>query len=157
MRVKLLVVQGRPHGQSLYFPCGEFVIGRGAECHIRPNSSWVSRQHCILTVTDTAVHLRDLGSRNGTLVNGSRVVGERRLLHGDRVQLGPLVLQLCLEESSVDFQFPAGQAETGSHRADTSQERSLTGNPPSPANRLDEVEPEVFSVEPPTVGKSLPS
>lgn len=114
MRAKLLVVQGRPHGQSLYFPCGEFVIGRGVECHIRPNSSWVSRQHCLLRVTETVVYLRDLGSRNGTLVNGARVMGERRLVHGDRLQLGPLELQLCLEESSVDFRPPV-QMETSTH------------------------------------------
>src|SRR5258708_7001632 len=155
MRVKLLVVQGRPHGQSLYFPCGEFVIGRGPECHIRPNSSWVSRQHCLLGVTETAVYLRDLGSRNGTLINGARVMGERKLAGGDRLQLGPLVLQLCLEESSVDFHLPS-QVETGVHCL-TAQERAL-GNDPLPAvNRLNANNPEVLSAQAPSVEKILPS
>ncbi len=127
MRAKLLIVQGRPQGQALYFPCGEFVIGRGVECHLRPNSSSVSRQHCMLRVDENIVHLRDLGSRNGTLVNGARVIGERRLAHGDRVQLGPLVLQLCLEESTVDFSKPK-QTETGVHCADTAQAHALAGS-----------------------------
>src|SRR6201993_772373 len=73
MKVKLLVVHGRPLGKALLFPSGEFVFGRGEECHVRPNSDWVSRQHCLLRVAEDGVHLRDLGSRNGTLVNGARV------------------------------------------------------------------------------------
>ena len=156
MRVKLLVVQGRPHGQSLYFPCGEFVIGRGTECHIRPNSSWVSRQHCLLRVTETAVHLRDLGSRNGTLINGARVVGERKLADGDRLQLGPLVLQLCLEESSVDFRVPS-QTETGVHCLETAQERTLRSDPPPAVNRLTASTQDVLSARTPSLEEGLPS
>ncbi len=101
MRVKLLVVHGRPQGKSLLFPCGEFMFGRGEECHVRPNSDWVSRQHCLLRVTGEGVHLRDLGSRNGTLVNGARLKGERRLENGDRLQVGPLVFELELEEAAT--------------------------------------------------------
>ena len=41
--------------------------------------------------------IRDLGSRNGTLVNGQLVLGERKLTHGDTVQLGPVVLQVILD------------------------------------------------------------
>ena len=48
MDVQLLVIQGRPRGKSLHFPPGEFLLGRGPECHIRPNSDLVSRQHCLL-------------------------------------------------------------------------------------------------------------
>jgi pSer/pThr/pTyr-binding forkhead associated (FHA) protein len=124
MRAKLLIVAGRPQGQALYFPCGEFVIGRGEECHLRPNSSWVSRQHCMLRVEQNIVHLRDLGSRNGTLVNGARIIGERRLIHGDRVQLGPLVLQLCLEDSTIDFAMPR-PAETGVRCAELAEKDCL--------------------------------
>jgi pSer/pThr/pTyr-binding forkhead associated (FHA) protein len=155
MRVKLLIVQGRPHGQSLYFPSGEFVIGRGTECHVRPNSSWVSRQHCMLCVGDNIVHLRDLGSRNGTLVNGARIIGERRLAHGDRVQLGPLVLQLCMEESSVDFQAPR-QVETGVHCMDTAQEHAL-GDTTLPAITQSDSNPELFSAQAAPVEKAVPS
>src|ERR1700730_11389234 len=97
MKVKLLVVHGRPQGKSLLFPHGEFVFGRGNECHIRPNSDWVSRQHCLLRVTADRVSIRDMGSRHGTLVNGERLIGERPLVHGDMLQVGPLVFQVCLE------------------------------------------------------------
>ena len=101
MTVKLLVVHGRPQGKALLFPRGEFVFGRGVECHIRSNSDWVSRQHCLLRVGDDGVHLRDLGSRNGTLVNGARVQGERRLQSGDKLQVGALVFQLEVDDQAA--------------------------------------------------------
>jgi pSer/pThr/pTyr-binding forkhead associated (FHA) protein len=97
MTVKLLVVQGRPYGKTLLFPSGEYFFGRGPECQVRPESEWVSRQHCLLRVTADAVFVRDLGSRNGTLVNGTLVEHERQLLHGDQVQIGPLVFEVQLE------------------------------------------------------------
>jgi pSer/pThr/pTyr-binding forkhead associated (FHA) protein len=98
MNVKLFVVHGRPQGKSFLFPPGEFLFGRGSECHIQPNSDWVSRQHCLLCVGPEGVSVRDLGSRNGTLVNGQRVVGERPLEHGDHLQVGPLVFEIHLDE-----------------------------------------------------------
>jgi pSer/pThr/pTyr-binding forkhead associated (FHA) protein len=124
MNVKLLVVHGRPQGKSLLFPCGEFVFGRGAECHIRPNSDWVSRQHCLLRVTAEALYVRDLGSRNGTLVNGARVVGERCLAHGDQLQVGPLVFAVQLEEAEPrePEAVPVPSSEdTGIHTHDTGE------------------------------------
>jgi pSer/pThr/pTyr-binding forkhead associated (FHA) protein len=97
MDVRLLVVQGQPRGKTLRFPPGEFVVGRGPECHVRPNSAWVSRQHCLLRVTNDTVHLRDLASSTGTLINGSRLVGERQLAAGDQIQLGPVAFEMHLQ------------------------------------------------------------
>ena len=99
MKVKLHVVHGRPQGKSFLFPPGDFLFGRGSECHIQPNSDWVSRQHCLLRVGSEEVSIRDLGSRNGTLVNGHRLIGEVRLRDGDQLQVGPLVFELQLEEA----------------------------------------------------------
>lgn len=98
MTVKMKVVQGKPHGSFLDFPEGEFVVGRGPECHVRPNSELISRQHCLLRIHGAHVHVRDLGSTNGTLVNGKLLVEELALVHGDILQLGPLVLELVLQE-----------------------------------------------------------
>jgi pSer/pThr/pTyr-binding forkhead associated (FHA) protein len=99
MDIKMLIVEGRPRGKYLCFPLGEFVFGRGPECHIRPNSPWVSRQHCLLRNSTEGVHIRDLGSSNGTLVNGTRLIGECPLQPGDKLQVGPLVLQLVVAPS----------------------------------------------------------
>jgi predicted component of type VI protein secretion system len=112
MEVKFLVIQGRPLKKSLVFPLGSYVFGRGVECHIRPNSEWVSRQHCQLLVSQETASIRDLGSRNGTLINGERVVGERALNNGDQLQIGPLVFEVRLEPtpaptSEVSLGVPA--------------------------------------------------
>ena len=101
MPVRIKVIKGKPNGHCLDFVDGEFMFGRGPECDIRPNSDLVSRQHCMLQVRDGHVRIRDLGSRNGTLVNGQLVTGERQLVHGDNLQLGPLVLQVLLEPDTA--------------------------------------------------------
>jgi pSer/pThr/pTyr-binding forkhead associated (FHA) protein len=98
INVKLCVVHGRPQGKSFLFPRGEYYFGRGPECDIQPDSDWVSRQHCMLRIDPETVSIRDLGSRNGTLVNGERVMGERQLAHGDRLQIGPLMFEVQLDD-----------------------------------------------------------
>ena len=57
MQVRMKVIRGKPKGHFLMFPPGEFMFGRGPECDIRPNSDLVSRQHCILQITE-AVEVR---------------------------------------------------------------------------------------------------
>jgi pSer/pThr/pTyr-binding forkhead associated (FHA) protein len=46
------------------------VIGRGSDCGLQVPASEVSRHHCLLEIDAPHVHIRDLGSRNGTFVNG---------------------------------------------------------------------------------------
>ena len=53
------------------------VIGRSAECSLRIASSLVSRQHCKFTISEESVLLRDLGSSNGTFLNGARLTPEQ--------------------------------------------------------------------------------
>jgi pSer/pThr/pTyr-binding forkhead associated (FHA) protein len=143
MKVKLRIVQGRPEGKNMLFPHGEYVFGRGAECHVRPNSDWVSRQHCLLRVTTEGAFLRDLGSRNGTLINGTRLVDEVALKHGDQVQIGPLVFEVVLEGATTDSTplVPTGRTETLSPvppaadttvRALDTEEMEAVNDPPAP-------------------------
>jgi pSer/pThr/pTyr-binding forkhead associated (FHA) protein len=124
MDVKMLIVQGRARGKYLAFPEGEFVFGRGPECHVRPNSPWVSRQHCLLYIGKEGVKLRDLGSTNGTLVNGARVVGECPLKLGDLLQVGPLVLQVVRDQppdEDVLTEIPPAKDETNVLCFDTAE------------------------------------
>jgi pSer/pThr/pTyr-binding forkhead associated (FHA) protein len=141
MNVKLLLVRGQPQGKTLLFPQGEFVFGRGEECQIRPNSSWVSRQHCLLRVTDAGAQLRDLGSTNGTLINGVRLIGERPLAPGDQIQVGPLVFEVLLEDAS-----PV-KRETGVHYLETAEIPSLSEKRQPAAPTAPIIEP---AVKPPS-------
>ena len=103
MHLRLKVVRGKPRGHCLSFPNGEYMFGRGPECDVRPNSDLVSRQHCLLHVTADTASIRDLGSVNGTLVNGQLVTAARPLVHGDTLQIGPLVLEVVLDGELETF------------------------------------------------------
>jgi len=98
MNVKLVVVQGRSIGKEIPVRSPKFLIGRGIECHLRPNSDLVSRHHCMILIhDDEEVRLRDLGSTNGTLVNGIPIPNEVMLCAGDLIEVGPLVFQIEMD------------------------------------------------------------
>jgi len=67
---------------------GENVLGRGPECGCRIASSRVSRQHARIVVRGRSVRLEDLGSKNGTHVQGRPVDGPTSLADGDVILLG---------------------------------------------------------------------
>ena len=69
-------------------PSGELIIGRADDADIHVPSAVVSRQHAQLAVSPHSVLLRDLGSQNGTRVNGERIVGDWSLAYGDIISLG---------------------------------------------------------------------
>jgi pSer/pThr/pTyr-binding forkhead associated (FHA) protein len=96
MEVKLLVIGGKHPGQEIAVPGPKFLIGRAEECQLRPRSDQVSRRHCEILVEEGRAAIRDLGSRNGTLVNGEQVKGERDLKAGDRLSIGPLDFEVQL-------------------------------------------------------------
>src|SRR5271156_2333112 len=80
---------------DLELPVGEFVIGRSAECQLSVDDPLVSRKHAVLRVTREGVVAADLGSRNGVLVNGVKIDGQRDLTDGDKVMIGSQELTLC--------------------------------------------------------------
>ena len=67
---------------------GEAVIGRSRAAPVQIAESTVSRQHAVLVVEPGVVRLKDLGSSNGTFVNGKRVEGTTGLTDGDRIVVG---------------------------------------------------------------------
>jgi ribosomal protein L40E len=75
-------------------PDGEFSIGRSAACALSLDDALVSRQHITLHTDESSVEIEDLGSRNGALVNGQRVVGRQPLHHLDRIVIGAQELVL---------------------------------------------------------------
>jgi CheY-like chemotaxis protein len=75
------------------FPC---VIGRNPGCDNGLNDTRISRQHCAFTLRDGQVFVEDLGSRNGTCLNGVAVAGPRVVADGDRLQLAGLPFRVCL-------------------------------------------------------------
>lgn len=96
MKVQLIVVRGKPEGKIIPLVGSTFRVGRGEGCHLRPNSEQVSRQHAEVVIGDEAVVVRDLGSRNGTILNGTAISGESPLKNGDLLQIGPLTFAVSI-------------------------------------------------------------
>lgn len=67
---------------------GDFVVGRGEECHLVLDDSLVSRRHAVLRAKLEHVLVEDLGSRNGVRVNGARIDGRAHLKNGDCLRIG---------------------------------------------------------------------
>jgi len=84
-------------------------IGRSRDSDIFLPDQWLSRHHAEILRKDAAFFLHDLGSKNGTLLNGEPVHGDRRLRHGDVITLGEHVLTFSIEEApDEDSQPPEG-------------------------------------------------
>ncbi len=99
MEVNLIVISGKHPGKIIPVPGPEFVIGRTDGCQLRPQSSRVSRRHCMIRLGEGFAAVRDLGSSNGTFLNGERLTAEHELKGGDRVQVGPLEFEVQLTVS----------------------------------------------------------
>jgi DNA-binding NtrC family response regulator len=83
-----LVAASGPLAGSRFVVEGESVIGRSPSCEISIADSRASRRHARLTFQAGKLSITDLGSRNGTLVNGERLDSSRTLEPGDRVVVG---------------------------------------------------------------------
>jgi hypothetical protein len=80
----------------------EVTLGRSAECTLQLPAAGASRRHASVGWRDGAVVLRDLGSTNGTYLNGERVNGEAPLRSGDKIRIGGLeILFCCVEEGTA--------------------------------------------------------
>ena len=79
---------------------GEYIIGRGAEADIRLDVPLLSRKHARLTVRENDGVIEDLGSSNGTLLDGQPVTRATVLRSGQSIALGPLTLVLRHEAAA---------------------------------------------------------
>ena len=119
MQVKLRVIGGRNNGREISIPKQEFIIGRGEEAHLRPNSDLVSRTHCSLKIEDGVVNISDMGSRNGTYVNGQRLTERHVAKSGDLVRVGRLQFEVLIDHAQAGNKRPKvnGVAEVAARTA----------------------------------------
>jgi len=109
-------------------PNGEVVIGRSSELDMVLVEDMVSRRHAKISVSGEQIYLQDLGSTNGSFVNGEKVK-RARLNEGDRILIGTSIIKLVSSESSSPDQSAAQQriqeVNTGRRPA---QSRTMTGS-----------------------------
>jgi serine/threonine protein kinase len=110
---QLLITSGQIAGRE--FPLvGEIRIGRKIDNDITLPDRQVSGHHARIAVSDEGVVLTDVGSRNGTYVNGRRISGPYHLQDGDRIRIGRTELLFTKEQdTAVDRD---GDVEVSSHR-----------------------------------------
>ena len=73
---------------------GEYTLGRSPACDLCIPSNTVSRKHARLTINFSNLFLEDLGSFNGTSVNGGQISGRTQIWHGQRILIGTVSLKL---------------------------------------------------------------
>jgi len=93
-RLSLSVRVGRDTAWYLLSPGRTYVIGRDASADVRVNVPAVSRAHARVTVTPWGAQIEDLGSRNGTWVQGRRIDSPVPFAPGDEVRVGGALLAI---------------------------------------------------------------
>jgi pSer/pThr/pTyr-binding forkhead associated (FHA) protein len=106
LRAELKVLGGRQAGKTISIE-KQFLVGREQDCHLRPKSDLVSRHHCVFTLDDYTLRVRDLGSTNGTTVNDERLEGQMVLKTGDRVRIGNLEFEVVLTDQEAAAASPS--------------------------------------------------
>src|SRR5947209_20234456 len=117
MDFELLIVQGRSVTNTIKLNDGVTTIGRHDDCQLRIKSSQVSRKHCEVFEKKGLLLVKDLGSSNGTLVNGKKVQGQRVLEPGDELTIGPVLLRVA--KVGAPAHAPAVAGKAGAKPGDT--------------------------------------
>jgi hypothetical protein len=153
MRAQLLPLDG---GLPINVNKDLVVIGRKEDCDVRLEHKSVSKMHCVLVKTDGLLLLRDLGSTNGTRVNGTRV-RRAALLPNDqisiahykfRVHLGPDVVESARPDehtqhlNSHEVAELLRQARDGAEKGDESDSSGKPGVEGLHRNQLPDVYPD---------------
>ena len=99
---RLVGIGGPLKGAAFPLPAGEVSIGRDSSNHLWAPDPALSRRHCVVVASGEQVSIRDLGSRNGTLVNGVPVE-QQQMRHGDQIYIGDSVLLFLLNDDREYF------------------------------------------------------
>lgn len=120
MSFQLTIAEGKEAGKEFVFDQPSVVIGRTADCDVILYDPGVSRKHARIFSQGKTYYVEDMGSSNGTKVNGS-VVKKKQLSDGDAVALGPVVFNFTskvIEDMDTDPRA-SGNGSAGVAKADT--------------------------------------
>jgi two-component system, cell cycle response regulator len=114
-RAQLVVLAGSNVGE-MYNMQGTLTIGRGRDADIRIQGDGISRQHARIRVGIDGVQFEDLGSTNGSFVNGERA-SRSTLQDGDKIQLGSATILKFTYQDEIDEDFQRQMFESASRDA----------------------------------------
>jgi pSer/pThr/pTyr-binding forkhead associated (FHA) protein len=133
MNVNLVLLKKNGSHKFFPLPSSVTIIGRRHSCDLCIPLISVSRKHCQLNHDDGVLKIRDLDSRNGTYLNGKRIIDEVVIKAGDSIKIGPLTFLLQIDgqpqtiaESDLAAQSPslqdAATEDIADEQLDTSAE-----------------------------------
>lgn len=124
----LRFISGKYQGGEFPLPeVGEIVIGRSSELDMVLVEDMVSRRHAKITVTNGQIFIQDLGSTNGSFVNGEKIK-RARLNEGDRILIGTSIIKVIATETAQSLRDAKAHLEDVAAGKRTSQVRTMTGS-----------------------------
>jgi pSer/pThr/pTyr-binding forkhead associated (FHA) protein len=108
----------------------EIIIGRSSDLDMVLVEDMVSRRHAKISSTEADVFIQDMGSTNGTFVNGEKIAGRAQLQEGDRILVGTSIIKVVAVEGSVAQQTEAEarrKLEAGAQQRQATQGRPMSG------------------------------
>jgi pSer/pThr/pTyr-binding forkhead associated (FHA) protein len=113
MNVNLVLLKKNGSHKFFSLPSSVTVVGRRHSCDLCIPLMSVSRRHCQLNYDDGILKIRDLGSRNGTYLNGKRIK-EAAIQAGNSIKIGPLTFLLQIDGQPQTFAEPASASQSSS-------------------------------------------
>ena len=114
MQVVLVMFRADGERKSFSITRDVTVMGRREDCDFRIPLGDISRKHCRIIKEDNTLKIEDLGSSNGTYVNGKRI-HESEVQPGDTIQIGPCVFVAQVDGEPADEELHPYQP--GEHKA----------------------------------------
>ncbi|HEX8821480.1 MAG TPA: FHA domain-containing protein [Archangium sp.] len=114
MSFQLTIAEGKEAGKEFVFEQDSVLIGRVTECDVVLYDAGISRRHCRIFSEARRYFVEDLGSSNGTRVNGNPISGKQPLSDGDAISLGGVVFKFkpVQGEAAVEEEPPAEDNST---------------------------------------------
>jgi two-component system cell cycle response regulator len=103
-RAYLITIAGPETGKIHKLSQGEFTLGRSKRADVQLDDDSISRVHAKVTLVDHVVMVEDLGSVNGTYVNG-QAIGSKQLADGDKIRIGETTILKFGIQDALDEQF----------------------------------------------------
>jgi predicted component of type VI protein secretion system len=109
---KLTIMAGAHQGMEVPLVQEAFLLGRGTDCDLPLFDNYASRHHCWIEHRGDEWWIRDLGSKNGTLVNDQRVDREQRLADGDVICIGATQVRFANPSETITYEALPAQSST---------------------------------------------
>ncbi len=135
MPVSLTIRQGKDLGRRFSFDQPEIAIGRTAENDVVLEDVGVSRRHAVIRMQGGRCYAQDMGSANGTEVNGSPIV-EEELRSGDMLVVGPVSFAIEINDAGATRIIDASTLAAPPPRSQALARRKANGAEPSHGEKL---------------------